>query len=216
MVIYTPFMLPSTCILPSQRTSIMKRFEVKRKAAVVELRRHVDEDHHLDVPVMERTDAPDTAASALSGIEPARVRELAIVYNQSLWGGASLQRKRIARHLQMLRADDSLLATSEIMRSPESDLALLEHACTERGIRAVNTEPRKMHDLLRQWLLYTAGRPLSTLSLAFLPVRLSSPVDMVSIQLEQEIADHNSKGIVEQTSTVVKEVVEEEKRNESK
>lgn len=39
---------------------------------------------------------------------------------------------------------------------------------------------------------------------------------MVSIQLEQEIADQNRKGIVEQTSTVVKEVVEEGKRNESK
>lgn len=64
--------------------------------------------------------------------------------------------------------------------------------------------------------MYTAGRPLSTLSLAFLPVRLSSPVDMVSVQLEQEIADQNRKGIVEQTSTVVKEVVEEGKRNESK
>lgn len=78
MVIYTPFMLPSTCILPSQRLSIMKRFEVKRKAAVVELRRHVDENRDLDVPVMERTDTPDMDAGALSGIEPARVRELAM------------------------------------------------------------------------------------------------------------------------------------------
>ena len=56
----------------------MKRFEVKRKAAVVELRRHVDENRDLDVPVMERTDTPDMDAGALSGIEPARVRELAM------------------------------------------------------------------------------------------------------------------------------------------
>ncbi|WFD34414.1 hypothetical protein MCUN1_001255 [Malassezia cuniculi] len=216
MVIYTPFLLPSTCILPSQRTSIMKHFEVKRKAAVVELRRHVDEDHDFDVPVIERTDEPDLAGATLAQVAPERVRELAVVYNQSLWGGTALQRRRIARHLAMLRDDDSLLASSEVMRSPEPDVALLEQACTERGIRAVNTEPQKMRDLLGQWLLYTSGRPLTTLSLAFLPVRLSSPVDMVSIQLEREIAEQNRKGIVEQTSTIVKEVVEEEKRIESK
>lgn len=215
MVIYTPFMLPSTCILPSQRMSIMKRVEVKRKAAVVELRRQVDGDTDTKVPIFERTDTPDEAGQALAAVEPRHIRELAVVYNQSLWGGVTLQRQRIARHLAMLRADDPLLASSRLMNAPDRDVRLLEQACTERGIRAVNTEPERMHELLRQWLLYTAGRPLSTLSLAFLPVRLSSPVDAVSIELEKEIADQNCKGLVEQTSTVVKEVVEEEKRNES-
>lgn len=215
MVIYTPFMLPSTCILPSQHTSIMKRVEVRRKAAVVELRRQVDGGTDTKVPIFERTDTPDEAGKALAAIEPRHIRELAVVYNQSLWGGVALQRQRIARHLAMLRADDPLLAASRLMSARDRDVRLLEQACTERGIRAVNTEPEHMHELLRQWLLYTAGRPLSTLSLAFLPVRLSSPVDAVGIQLEKEIAEQNRKGLVEQTSTVVKEVVEEEKRNES-
>lgn len=62
------------------------------------------------------------------------LHRLTSVYNQSLWGGASLQRKRIIRHLQMLRSDDSLLTTSEIMHAPKSNVALLEQACTERGM----------------------------------------------------------------------------------
>lgn len=50
MVIYTPFMLPSTCILPSQRAKIRQRFEVKREKAMHSLQESAPTLTALKVP----------------------------------------------------------------------------------------------------------------------------------------------------------------------
>lgn len=122
------------------------------------------------------------------------------------------------RHLNELRKSDSLLHLSETLRQTPSAAApsLLEYACSERGLRAVNQTPEQMQASLVQWLRYTiAARPLTMQSLALLPMRLSSPSDDVSEQLEREVAEQNRKGIMEQTNTVMQEVVDEERRQES-
>ena len=80
----------------------------------------------------------------------------------------------------------------------------------------MNQTPEQMQASLVQWLRYTnAARPHTMQSLALLPMRLSSPSDDVSEQLEREVAEQNRKGIMEQTNTVMQEVVDEERRQES-
>ena len=78
MVIYTPFLLPSTCILPNQQQSIRKRFEVKRDAAVKQLKQLVDVDSKLAVPVLERREEPDTTSASLAHIPAHAMRQLAV------------------------------------------------------------------------------------------------------------------------------------------
>lgn len=68
---------------------------------------------------------------------------------------------------------------------------------------------------LQHWLRYTTTlRPLTTISLAILPMRLSSS-DEACEALEAEVKEQDTKSISEQTNTVMREVVQEEKRNEA-
>lgn len=69
MVIYTPFMLPSTCILPSQRNKIRQRFEVKREKAIQALNKTVP-----SISVLQTND--NTAKAAVAALSPAALKEL--------------------------------------------------------------------------------------------------------------------------------------------
>lgn len=69
MVIYTPFLLPSTCILPSQKAKIQKQFEVKRRSALFKL-------HDL-IPSMDGfTPAEPSVQAAVATLPGPVVQEL--------------------------------------------------------------------------------------------------------------------------------------------
>lgn len=70
MVIYTPFLLPSTCILPSQILKIRQRLEVNREAAVKKIQDLVHEAQDMQPK-------NDSLHEALAALPPAALRELA-------------------------------------------------------------------------------------------------------------------------------------------
>lgn len=127
MVIYTPFMLPSTCILPSQRTKIRQRFELKRSTAMDSLRTTLSALHTIKVA----DDSPKAAVAAL----PSQVlNELTTIYNLSKWGGSIMQRSRIVSHMRILQEDDCRLAKSKTLMSTEDADDKLSRACIQRGM----------------------------------------------------------------------------------
>lgn len=130
MVIYTPFLLPSTCILPSQRLKIRKRFELKREECIKSLRQIVDANTSLQPPYRLQE-----VGNSLTVLPPEAVRNLVDVYNLSTVGGNALRRKRLVQHITRLRRDDVRLLTSELLNEPSQEsVELLADACTERGL----------------------------------------------------------------------------------
>lgn len=71
MVIYTPFLLPSTCILPSQALKIRQRLEVNRETAVQKIQNLLRE--HKDIQPQS-----DSLPDALAALPPASLRELTV------------------------------------------------------------------------------------------------------------------------------------------
>ena len=130
MVIYTPFLLPPTCILPSQRLKIRKRFELKREECVNALRAMVQ-----NVPSMQPPYEEQAAGATLAPLPKEALQKLVVTYNLSTWGGSALRARRLGRHLAHLRTDDMRLATSKLLNDPGEDaIEFLADACTERGL----------------------------------------------------------------------------------
>lgn len=127
MVIYTPFMLPSTCILPSQLTKIRQRFELKRSTAIKSLR--------AALPTRDVSNVSDKSAQAAVAALPSQaLHELATVYNLSKWGGSIMQRGRIVSHMRILQEDDERLIKSKTFTSTEDADYKLSNACIQRGM----------------------------------------------------------------------------------
>lgn len=208
MVIYTPFMLPSTCILPSQRNKIRQRFEVKREKAIQALNKTVP-----SISVLQTND--NTAKAAVAALSPAALKELVTVYNLSQWGGSALRRRRVLSHMRLLVQDDQRLETSETLSSAEDADEKLSYACVQRGIRAVNVSSQDMRLSLRLWLEHTSKEAdLSHLERLLLPTRIPR-LGAPGTSLDTEVNQHDKRSVSEKTSTVVEEVVEQEKRRES-
>ena len=217
MVIYTPFLLPSTCILPSQRLKIRKRFELKRETRINELRAMVAANSSLQPPYeVQEADA------TLNALPKEALQKLMDVYNLSAWGGSALQRSRLVRHLRLLRTDDMRLATSTLLNEPsEESSEVLADACTERGMyvfcspsRAANVTVSQKIDSLRTWLELTqVETAVPDLELALMPTRIVER-GQSELELEAEVKSDEKRSVAEQTNTVVQEVVEQEKRNE--
>ncbi|WFD30382.1 hypothetical protein MSPP1_001401 [Malassezia sp. CBS 17886] len=207
MVIYTPFLLPSTCILPSQKLKIRRQLEVKRDKAVADLRAGATPD----APGA----AQQTPQAALSALPSDALRNVALIFDLSTWGGSWLQRRRLAKHLDYLRTDDARLAVSPVMLQPADEhVELVADACAARGIRTVERPLRHMSESLAQWLSVARGEPTpSEVVIALLPMRMATVGDAEDT-LAAEAAMQTRQSIVEQTSAVVDEVVEEEKHRE--
>lgn len=127
MVIYTPFMLPSTCILPSQRTKIRQRFELKRNAAMDSLR--------ATLPALDMIKlSDDSTKAAVAALPSQALNELTTIYNLSKWGGSIMQRSRIVSHMRILQEDDGRLARSMTLTSSEDAEDKLSNACIQRGM----------------------------------------------------------------------------------
>ena len=127
MVIYTPFMLPSTCILPSQLTKIRQRFELKRSTAIKSLRATLPSPGVLNV-------SDESAQAAVAALPSQALNELTTIYNLSKWGGSIMQRSRIVSHMRILQEDDDRLAKSKTFTSTEDADYKLSNACIQRGM----------------------------------------------------------------------------------
>lgn len=139
IVLYAPGMLPSTCVLTSQRERIdLKRREKQR--AYIETMREVFLEVRKAGPAALALSLPsDISAIALCGL-----------LSLSSWGPNFRRKSRIERHLQSIAADDALLV-QEGMGDRLTHPELLE-ALEERGIVTDGLNTTTLKARLRWWL----------------------------------------------------------------
>ncbi|CAE6416449.1 unnamed protein product [Rhizoctonia solani] len=145
VVLYAPFLLPSTCILPNQRARILWKRDDAQFNARSEARSILLSVGSLQKFVEEGTkDMPADLVTAL-----------AKVFGLSTRGPIALQRRRLEKHLEYLINDDRLLASDETMGS-HLDLRNLKIVMSERGFLASTEEPR-LRDTLDKRLQALGG-----------------------------------------------------------
>ncbi|KAH8995729.1 hypothetical protein EDB92DRAFT_159415 [Lactarius akahatsu] len=139
IVLYAPGMLPSTCVLTSQRERIEAKRREKQRAFTETMR-----EVFLDV----RKAGPAALTSSL----PGNISGIALcgLLSLSTWGPNFRRRSRLERHMQSIVADDALLA-KEGMGDRLTHPELLE-ALEERGIVTDGLNTTALKSRLRWWL----------------------------------------------------------------
>ncbi|TDL25974.1 hypothetical protein BD410DRAFT_764241 [Rickenella mellea] len=139
VVIYAPGILPSTCVLPSQRERIENRRHARQRAAFVERRSVIQSLGTLGGSVSLRT-LDDASASALCGL-----------LGLSDWGLKAIKTSRISKHLRTIAQDDVLLFAERDNLSWLSDVEVAE-ALWERGCATAAKTPSEKRKLLTWWI----------------------------------------------------------------
>ncbi|KAG5646301.1 hypothetical protein DXG03_003898 [Asterophora parasitica] len=124
IAIYAPFMLPSTCILPSQRDRIDEKRTEKAIAYAAEYRHIYTQLKHAESPKGHiPLDALKTTGSSTA---------VCAVLRLPTAGFDALRIRRIRNHLQFLARDDQLILQDSLLErlSPRG----LEEALQERGL----------------------------------------------------------------------------------
>ncbi|EUC64115.1 LETM1-like protein [Rhizoctonia solani AG-3 Rhs1AP] len=125
VVLYAPFLLPSTCILPNQRARILWKRDDAQFNARSEARSIL-----LSVGSLQKL-----VEGGIKEMPVDLVAALAKVFGLSTRGPVALQRRRLEKHLEYLINDDRLLVSDETMGS-HLDLRNLKIAMSERGFLA--------------------------------------------------------------------------------
>ncbi|KAG8715628.1 hypothetical protein FRC11_002180 [Ceratobasidium sp. 423] len=125
VVLYAPFLLPSTCILPNQRARILWKRDDAQFNARSEARSIL-----LSVESLQKL-----VEGGVKEMPGDFVTALAKVFGLSTRGPVALQRRRLEKHLEYLINDDRLLASDETMGS-HLDLRNLKIFMSERGFLA--------------------------------------------------------------------------------
>lgn len=138
IVMYVPGMLPSTCILPSQKARIeAKRHERQRQAYATA----------KGNDLFKNTDVESITIKTLQADEVALLCNVAGI---STLGLTSMQRRRLLKYLTAIAVEDNIL-------HGEGDGARLTHAeivsaLWDRGFLAESYTPAQQRDRLRWWL----------------------------------------------------------------
>jgi len=169
IALYVPSMLPSTCILPSQR----QRIELKKaekamafssiyKPLFAQLRAHENPAGHLPFEVLRQPGVSE----AICGI----LRLPTI-------GVDVLRARKIKRHLAFIAEDDQLLLCDN-SPLPERDL---NEALEERGILIQGLTLQAKLGLLRWWLESVRGADINASSCRRLSLILSKHLEYQSV-----------------------------------
>lgn len=141
IAIYAPFMLPSTCILPSQRERIENAMRTKQASYLTNNRQLFK---HLSTAESGRVSFEVLTSNAVL------TEVLCGALRLPTWGPHVIKSWRVRRRLLYISQDDELLA-KEDMGAKLSPLEITE-ALFERGIIAPHLSETKQTALLRQWL----------------------------------------------------------------
>ncbi|KII92861.1 hypothetical protein PLICRDRAFT_51194 [Plicaturopsis crispa FD-325 SS-3] len=142
IALYAPWMLPSTCLLPSQR----ERIEAKKQDKQMEAREKF-RSTYLD---LRRVAAGAGFVPVKSLTQASFAESLCGAMQLSTMGPTPLRIRRIERHLLKIAADDELLRR-ETFGVRLSHRELLE-ALQERGIVTKGLAPSELPGLLKLWL----------------------------------------------------------------
>lgn len=146
LVIYVPSLLPSTCVLPSQR------HRMDQKRAQKQLRALEDGREHL------RRSAADSALS-LETLDAANISTLCGLFSLSRIGPNALRRRRLQSHLHYLAEDDRLLANELISAKSLAHLSeeQLRQAVAERGLIPTGSNVAQLRIQLESWVTRTTS-----------------------------------------------------------
>ncbi|THG98788.1 hypothetical protein EW026_g3465 [Hermanssonia centrifuga] len=142
VVMYAPFILPSTCILPAQKERIDRKKRAKQQA-------HVENMKNVYNDVYERALA-NPAADIKSILDAQGQVALCGLLGHSRFGLPALRLMRIRQDLTFVAKDDALLLREE--RGARLTDAELREALEERGILTDDLTPKQWQSRLEWWL----------------------------------------------------------------
>lgn len=153
IAIYAPFMLPSTCILPSQRARIEGKkadkalaYSIHYKDLFPQLERLQDPPGHLSLKAIRVDDSPLVICGMLRlatvGIDAIRIR-------------------RIRNHLQFITLDDNLLLRDNALENLSA--REVNEALEERGFITQDLDSKAQLSQLKSWLnsIHTSEDPIA-------------------------------------------------------
>jgi len=141
MVLYAPFMLPSTCILPSQR----ERISFKRRQNIALYASSMKEDFRK---IVERSSLQ--VPPSLVSLSRAELLALSGVLNLSTFGPPPVRRSRLTRYLWRITQDDALLEQEGL--GHRLTLPELQEALDERGFVTSELSREDMVSNLKEWI----------------------------------------------------------------
>ncbi|KAF4598369.1 Letm1 RBD domain-containing protein [Pleurotus pulmonarius] len=138
IAIYAPFMLPSTCILPSQKERIHSQKETKALSIAAE---------YQDTLKQLANEAAASPFSLTRVSIPEGFMAICGILRLSTWGPDLLRKRRIRQHLDFIARDDQLLAKEEKLRAEE-----VRSALEERGLLFSEVSLSEQRRRLNWWL----------------------------------------------------------------
>ncbi|KAM5530923.1 hypothetical protein V8D89_015413 [Ganoderma adspersum] len=142
VVIYAPFLLPSTCLLPSQRERIENKRREKQTNSAVAMK-SVFRD------VYQRTaEQPELSVDKL--LDRTAVVSYSGMFSLSTFGIPAMRMRRVKKHLASIAADDALLIRENF--AGRLTAHELREALEERGLMTGKLSPQAMRARLRWWL----------------------------------------------------------------
>ncbi|KAI0082005.1 hypothetical protein K474DRAFT_1655927 [Panus rudis PR-1116 ss-1] len=142
VVIYAPFLLPSTCILPSQKDRIDSKRRDQQRTYISLMGEDFERIQNL-----VSADPSISADALLSG--PALL-PITGALGLSTFGPPPIRLRRVKRHLERVREDDALLLKEGLGASLAE--AELRDALEERGLLTDGLSSKQMQARLRWWL----------------------------------------------------------------
>jgi len=134
-------MLPSTCVLPSQRERILS----KQRQSMAVYATSMKEDFQR---IVER--ASLQVPSSLGSLSRTELLAMSGVLNLSTFGLPPVRRFRLTRHLQWISKDDALLEQESL--GQRLTLPELQEALDERGFVTLELSREDMLNNLKGWL----------------------------------------------------------------
>ncbi|KAI0356304.1 hypothetical protein OH77DRAFT_1495632 [Trametes cingulata] len=145
VVIYTPFLLPSTCLLPSQKERIDAKRREKQRSFAQEMKSSFEEVHKRALA------QPDANVDAL--LDRTALTSYSGVLSLSTFGPHPLRLRRVKKHMKTIAADDELLARED--QGERLSVDELREALEERGIVTEGLSTDAMRARLRWWLSHS-------------------------------------------------------------
>ncbi|EJU04004.1 hypothetical protein DACRYDRAFT_114441 [Dacryopinax primogenitus] len=139
IVIYAPFLLPSTCILPSQQERMEAARITKHRAALAQLGAALNQ-----APSSEKA----TSQFRIADLSPQLVKGLCGALSLRTYLPTPFLRWTLSSHLTLLETDDQLLLPA----LPGLDVHELRQAVTERGGLAEGAGEKQLRVWLARWM----------------------------------------------------------------
>jgi len=151
MVIYAPFLLPSTCILPSQKERIDGKRRDKQRAFFMEA-------SDIFAAIRARQSTHSSALTADSLLQGNALVYFSGTLGLSTFGPPFRLRRSVKKHLAFIREDDDLLRCENQIGSLTD--AELRDAIEERGLLKNSVSPKEWRHQLDWWLANTTAPEL--------------------------------------------------------